>query len=205
MAVIIHFNKDMITTDRLFSAAPSGALNEMIFLVGLYIMKSISVFAPVVALYMLGGRFFPPITAIIINCLGLFMGMSLQYFIGRFSGKDIVDSIIKKWPKFESIIKNRQKDTTIFACFIRFAGGLPMDAVSIFFGANNLPYIKYICGSILGCLPDLIFYTLFAASLTMDNKSLFWICIILKLIITIIIGIILYKRFKNEKEKQNKI
>ncbi len=76
-----------------------------------------------------------------------------------------------------------------------------MDPVSFFFGANRLPYN---IGIVLGYLHDL-FYTLFAASLTMDNSTLFWSCIVMKTILIIIVGIIMVKRIRQEikLEKQD--
>ena len=57
-----------------------------------------------------------------------------------------------------------------FSFFLRSLVFLPLDAVSLYFGASKADFRSYLAGSLLGMLPNIILSTLMGAALT-DPKS----------------------------------
>lgn len=138
-------------TDTLFEAGAA--------VVGIYGLKAIVFVIPASVLYMAVGMAFDFLPGLLVNALGLFAELNLTYFIGRFLGGERVEKKIRSSKKGEKIIALRDKKTP-YIFLARLLPIFPIDFVSLFFGASNMGYLRYILVSFFGVMPRIILITL---------------------------------------------
>lgn len=138
-------------TDSLFEAASA--------VVGVYSLKAVVFVIPASVLYMAVGMAFDFVPGLIVNAVGLFAELNLTYFIGKFLGGEKVENKLRQSKKGEKIITLRDKKTP-YLYVARLLPVFPIDFVSLFFGASNMGYLRYILISFFGVMPRIILITL---------------------------------------------
>ena len=138
-------------TDSLFEAASA--------VVGAYSLKAVVFVIPASVLYMAVGMAFDFVPGLIVNAIGLFAELNLTYFIGKFLGGEKVENKLRQSKKGEKIITLRDKKTP-YLYVARLLPVFPIDFVSLFFGASNMGYLRYILISFFGVMPRIILITL---------------------------------------------
>lgn len=138
-------------TDSLFEAASA--------VVGFYSLKAVVFVIPASVLYMAVGMAFDFVPGLIVNAIGLFAELNLTYFIGKFLGGEKVENKLRQSKKGEKIITLRDKKTP-YLYVARLLPVFPIDFVSLFFGASNMGYLRYILISFFGVMPRIILITL---------------------------------------------
>lgn len=103
----------------------------------MYAVKSLTIFFPLVSLYLLCGILFPLPEAILLNLLGLAVSTTVPYWMGRLLGSRLLDQLRKKFSKLELLETLRRKSGFQFAVLTRSAGVLPGDVVSLYFAASD--------------------------------------------------------------------
>ena len=201
MAVYMLSDKE-ITAEGLMNFAPDNPLLAALFLILLYAFKSLTIFFPIIVLNVLGGFLFEPIPAMLINCLGVLVELSIPYWIGRFSGSGFADKLKNKHPKLFELMNDSSNDF-FKSFFLRVISCLPGDAVSMLFGARKVKFGTFLFGSFIGTLPGVITATLLGTSITDPDSPMFWISIGLNVGISVISFLIyfLWKRKRNKKER----
>ena len=201
MAVYMLSDKE-ITAEGLMNFAPDNPLLAALFLILLYAFKSLTIFFPIIVLNVLGGFLFEPIPAMLINCLGVLVELSIPYWIGRFSGSGFADKLKNKHPKLFELMNDSSNDF-FKSFFLRVISCLPGDAVSMLFGARKVKFGTFLFGSFIGTLPGVITATLLGTSITDPDSPMFWISIGLTVGISVISFLIYFlcKRKRNKKER----
>lgn len=146
--------------------SPANPVLAALFLIALYAAKSMSVFFPLVVLYLAGGLLFPLPVALAVNLAGMAACVSLPYLVGRFSAADSVDRLREKYPRLEALDRMQRENHLLFALLARAVGILPGDVVSLYFGSMRLPFLPYLAGSLLGLAPTMV-----AVSIMGDNAA----------------------------------
>ena len=144
-------------------------------IIALYTVKSLTVFFPLLTLYLLSGIIFPLPLALLVNLLGLVACDTLPYLIGRSLGSAFIDHIRAKYPKLALLEMLRQKSAFSFAALTRAAGVLPGDVVSVYFGCVRLRYPAYLAGSIAGLAPSMAAATILGTQISHPGTPEFWI------------------------------
>jgi uncharacterized membrane protein YdjX (TVP38/TMEM64 family) len=173
VALAIVFRKDL-TPKALLSLSPKNVAAAVGFLVGLYVLKSLSIVLPVMALYILGGLLFPVCGAIAANCIGVAAGLSVCYVMGRWGGAGMVQELQKRFKKAAQVDVFLQKNTWFCAFFLRVVGFLPMDVVSLYLAASQVSFVPYLLGGLAGMLPGIIMGTLMGDNLSDPTSPAFW-------------------------------
>ena len=130
---------------------------------------------PIIVLNVLGGFLFDPITAMILNCVGVTIELAIPYGIGRISGSGVADRLCEKHPSVETLANQTAGSPFFSSFFLRLISCLPGDAVSLYFGAIRMPFGVYLWGSFLGTVPGVIPATLLGMSITDPTSPLFWL------------------------------
>ena len=138
-------------TDSLFEAGAT--------VVGVYSLKAIVFVIPASVLYMAVGMAFDFLPGLLVNAIGLFAELNITYFIGKFLGGERVERKLKASKKGEKIISLRDKKTP-YIFVARLLPVFPIDFVSLFFGASNMGYVRYILISFFGVMPRILLITL---------------------------------------------
>ena len=146
--------------------SPANPVLAALFLIGLYAAKSMSVFFPLVVLYLAGGLLFPLPIALAVNLTGMAVCAAVPYLVGRFSAAESVDRLQEKYPKLEKLERLQRENHFLFALLARAVGILPGDVVSLYFGSMRLPFLPYLAGSLVGLAPTMV-----AVSIMGDNAA----------------------------------
>ena len=187
------------TVENLLNYSPKIPVLAAIFLLLLYAFKSLSVFLPIMVLYIAGGTLFPPIIAVVVNLAGTMICTIIPYWLGYFSGADYAQHLLDKNPKIASLI-DLQKHNDIFMCyFLRIISILPGDIISLYLGAIKMPFINYLIGSFLGIFPGTIFCTLMGASITNPLSPTFLVSTAFTIFLSVASFLVyrIYRRKKN--------
>lgn len=163
-----------LTQQDLVDWLPQNHILAALIVIALYAAKSLTVFFPLLTLYLLSGIIFPLPIAILVNVLGLITCDTLPYLIGKSLGSELLKRIRSKYPQLETVETLRQKGAFPFAVLTRAAGMLPGDIVSLYFGCVHLNYPAYLAGSILGLAPGMVAATIFGTQIENPGTPGFW-------------------------------
>lgn len=202
-AVLYFVFRDKITADIIKDFAPKSASLAVLFMMLIGAMKGLSVFCPFVLIELIGTLLFKEkVAAILANTAAIAATFSAAYLVGRCSGSVMVDKLRERYPKFNdfySLIKRN----SLFAVFaLRIIGVLPMDVVSMYFGASKISYPKYLVLSLLGAAPDLILETIIGAEIRNYRSKTFWIAVACRMAFTAI-TLLIYRLWIKRNKAEN--
>lgn len=146
-------NISVKNVDALIQYLPGELLTAALIIIGFSIVKSFALVFPPAVLFVLSGIFFKDFgTAVLVNCIATACSLILPYFLGRFTGSEMVDALKGKFKAIQKL--DSFTDANSFAVvFIFKAGGLmPSDLSSLIFGAMKIPFDKYFIASNIGLL-----------------------------------------------------
>jgi uncharacterized membrane protein YdjX (TVP38/TMEM64 family) len=202
IAIIISHYWGKITPEDIFNYVPDNYLLAAITIIGLFLIKSLSVVLPLMALYISSGMIFSPLWGIIVNLIGLFISLTIPYLLGRFCGKGLLDRLLVKYKNIEKLKTIKSKNEWFLSYILRMIGILPGDIVSMSLGAMNINYNKYIVGSIVGLLPRMVVATCLGSTITDPTSPVF----ILSCVITVVLtggSMFLHQRFMKKEDGRN--
>lgn len=170
---VVFLTKNNISVknvDALTQYLTGGTLTIALIITVFSIVKSFALVFPPAVLFVLSGIVFDDLwTAVAVNCIATALSLILPYFLGRFTGKDMVDTLKGKFKAVQKL--DSFTDENSFAVvFVFKAGGLmPSDLSSLIFGAMNIPFGKYFLASNLGMLVLNILWSLLGAKGDLSN------------------------------------
>ncbi|TJX68908.1 VTT domain-containing protein [Soehngenia saccharolytica] len=192
-----------ITVDNILNMSPRNRIIASILILILYLIKSMSIVGPIMALYIASGLIFPLYWAIPLNILGVAIGLTYSYKIGYSSGDFLKEKILSRYDKlneFYSVVK----DNEWFSAFIiRIVGLLPHDIVNMFFGSLRISYYKYMTASIIGLMPMMIISTVIGRTITDPTSREFLLAVIMRVVLSISASLI-YRVILNKSKKSTK-
>lgn len=159
MLIYWFFLRD-ISLQRIVDFTPENYWLAALVLWGLFALKSLSVVFPKLIIYMSVGIIFPLWAAFGISFLGMLICLSLPYFVGRFSGREIIERLAAKNSRVKEMGERGLTNGIFTSYLLRVIVLLPGDMASMLLGAWKIPYAKYVVGSALGMLPGMIIQTL---------------------------------------------
>lgn len=161
MAVIIANFRSLQNIDvrELLSRCASLPI-QLLTILGIYAVKGLTLVVPASLVYIAIGMALDKIwIAVLINCLGIVVEVTITYIIGIILGGPFVKSKLEKTKygaKVFSIYDKHEKS----GIFIIRILGLPIDFCSLFFGAMRARYLPYLGMSLAGILPRVILFTI---------------------------------------------
>lgn len=198
-AVIVKKTGQPLSVKTILRYTPENTILAVGVLLLLFALKSLTIVFPLSILYLAGGILFHPIAALFVSIVGLAITLTIPYWIGKYSGKQVVQEICQKYPKAEQIAKY-QESNTFFACFItRIVGFLPGDIISLYFGACDTAYPVYLAAGIAGSLLSIITTTLLGEKIS-DPFSVEFIVVLLCRILVSAGAVVLNYRLNQMKK-----
>ncbi len=189
-----------LTLDNLISYSPSNKLLAALFLFGLYALKSISVFFPIVILQITAGFLFPAPVAFLVNMIGVVIDFALPYYLGMFTGAEAAERKIKKNENIKRFIERQQKHEFFLTFLLRVISCLPSDLVSMYLGMLKFKFARYMVASISGALPGIIPATFIGRNIT-NPKSPEFIGAALFTLLCSVVSIIVYYIYSKKLKK----
>ena len=166
LTIAVKKSGQPLSVNTILRYTPQNTILAAGIIFSFFALKSLTVVFPLSILYLASGILFRPWAAVLISTTGLAITITIPYWIGRYSGKQTVQEICRKYPKAEQIAKY-QETNAFFACFItRIVGFLPCDIVSLYFGACDTDYTVYSAAGVSGSLLSVITTTLLGAEIS---------------------------------------
>lgn len=107
--------------------------------------------------------------AIAVNFIAVAIGLLPPYFLGKFTGKGMVDALKKRYPKISKVDDFADKNGFIVSFVLKASGIIPGDTSSLILGALNIPFKEYYFGATLGTLPLNIMWALLGNNGDLSN------------------------------------
>lgn len=172
----------------------------IVMILAVYIIKALVFVVPASVVYVAVGAIMNPVLAVIVNLTGIFIEVSVTYFLGRFLGKDAVYKLLSKKETGRKLLAKDIQSKASVLVSIRAIPAFPIDFVSLFYGASGCRYLKYAVLSVAGIAWRVILFTL------LGDAIFKWIPldkIILVAICCIPVGVVYYliKKFRIEPRK----
>lgn len=194
--VICLVHRKELSAEGIASYTPKNPWLAAIVMLGLFALKSLSIVIYSGLLYAANGILFPLPVAILLNLIGTVIMVSLPYQIGRRTGASAVDDIRAKYQKAEAIHNLRAENDFLFSFLARMVR-LPSDVVSLYMGAVQVEYKKYLLGSLLGLLPHTITFPIMGMNIGEIHSPKFLISLSAE-IAYILVTYAVYKRYRKK-------
>ena len=195
IAICFHHRKEL-SVEEIARYTPTNPWFAAMVMLALFALKSLSIVIYSGLLYAANGILFPLPVAILLNLIGTVIMVSLPYQIGRRTGTSAVDEIRAKYPKAEAIHDLRAKNDFLFSFLARMVR-LPSDVVSLYMGAVQVEYKKYLLGSLLGLLPHTITFPIMGMNIRDIRSPRFMISLSAE-IAYILVTYAVYKRYRKK-------
>jgi len=188
--LFLAFSND-ITVQTILSYTPESPFAAAMVILLLYALKSVSFVFPIAVLQIAAGHLFQTPVALLINFLGRTITLSIPYWVGRFSGSNLINNLQEKYPKIKELCDKQGRNPIFISFLLRTFCFLPGDAVSLYLGATRIPYPYYITGGVLGTTLGVVLATILGTSITEPSSPAFWLSVSLMALMAII-SVIIY-------------
>lgn len=144
--------------------------------------------------------------ALLVNIISVFLSLSIPYFLGRFTGAGMVDTLKGKFKAIKKIDDFAGANEVEMTFAIKLSGIMPGDLSSLLFGAMGISFKNYTIGANLGNLPLVIVYTFFGITLKNVGEQP-WVAaipVIVIIVFMLIASLITKKLVEKTKAQQSK-
>ena len=193
---ICFLHRKELSAEEIARYTPTNPWVAAMVMLALFALKSLSIVIYSGLLYAANGILFPLPVAILLNLIGTVIMVSLPYQIGRRTGDSAVDDIRAKYQKAEAIHNLRAENDFLFSFLARMVR-LPSDVVSLYMGAVQVEYKKYLLGSLLGLLPHTITFPIMGMNIGEIHSPKFLISLSAE-IAYILVTYAVYKRYRKK-------
>ena len=164
--LIQKYNIKVSNIKNLSQMISGGILTVSMILIGVTVVKSfVLVFPPAVIMSICGYMLPNFFTALIVNIIGMVLSLSIPFFLGKFTGAGMIDTLKSKFKPVKKIDDFMGTNEVIMTAIVKFSGVMPGDISSLLFGAMGISYKSYMVGAFLGNIPLILVYTLFGTLL----------------------------------------
>lgn len=170
------------------------------------VVKSFALVFPPAVVFSVCGYIMPNFwIALLVNLISVFFSLFVPYFLGRFTGSGMVDTLKNKFAAIKKIDDFAGANETEMTFAIKLSGIMPGDLSSLLFGAMGISLKNYTIGANLGNLPLVIVYTFFGITLKNVGEQPWVAAIPVAVIIVfmLIASLITKNLIKKTKAKQN--
>ena len=162
--------REKFTAEAIAGWTPGQAGLAAALLLGLYVLKGISMVIPLSALTAAGGLLFPYPAALAVTLAGVAAVQAIPYLLGRRGGMPETARA-----RLEGVVSvgAERPGRTVF--LLRLGGASPGDLVSMFLGAAGVPGRAYFLPGLLGSLPRVACSTALGSALWNIGGQRFWL------------------------------
>lgn len=170
---VIFLKKNNISisnVDALAQYLTGGTMTVIAIIVLFSVVKSFALIFPPAVLFVLSGVVFDKfLTAFLVNVLATACSLVLPYFLGRFTGLDMVNALKKRFKAIKKLDDFTDANSTAVVFIFKAGGLIPSDLSSLIFGAMNIPFGRYFITSNIGMLVLNFLWTLVGAKGDLTN------------------------------------
>ena len=201
------YNIKVTNIPELAGMIEGGAFVIAMGIIAFSVVKSFALVFPPAVVFSICGYLMPNyFVGVLVNLISVFLSLSIPYFLGKFTGSGMVDTLKTKFKAVKKIDDFAGANEIQMTFIIKLSGLLPGDLSSLLFGAMNVSYKNYMIGANLGNLPLVLVYTGFGIALKNVGEKPWLAAIPVAAIIffVIISGILTKKMIANNKNNSKK-
>lgn len=151
-----------------------GTLTIALIIIGFSIVKSFALVFPPAVLFVLSGIVFDKMwLAVLVNCIATAFSLILPYFLGKFMGMEMVNSLKNRFKAIKKLDNFAGENSFSLVLIFKAGGLMPSDLSSLIFGAMNISFGKYFIASNIGLLFLNILWTLVGVKGDLSNPLSF--------------------------------
>lgn len=202
MTFLSQNNISVSNVDALTQYLTGGTLTIALIIIGFSIVKSFALVFPPAVLFVLSGIVFEKMwLAVLVNCVATACSIILPYFLGKFMGMELVNSLKNRFKAVKKIDDFAGENSFVLVFVFKAGGLMPSDLSSLIFGAMNIPFGKYFVASNLGLLILNILWTLLGVYGDLSNP-LSYLYALPAFVFAIIASVVMSKRQKKKQLSQ---
>lgn len=152
---------------QIYDIVNGSAIGPLIFIT-LYALRPV-LFISAALLSIMGGLVFGPVLGILYTVIGSNMGAMLAFGIGRYFGNGVLNDDGNEG-FIASYAERMRKDSFVTVLIMRFIF-LPYDLVNYLAGFLQINWKPFLLATILGSIPGTISFSLFGASISIDELA----------------------------------
>ncbi len=159
-AVIVFcwIHRNDVTMDGIVRMSPRSEALAVLFMLGLFVLKSLTVVFYSGILYAVNGILFPLPLAIGVNLVGTGIMACIPYAIVRRVGGASLERYLSRHNN-GAVLRSLQRDNAFWFAFLaRIIKILPYDVASAYFGVTGTPFLPYWLGSVLGVASSCVLF-----------------------------------------------
>lgn len=184
-----------LTAEAIARRSPRQTVLAAAFLLGLYVLKSLTMCVPMSALTAAGGMLFSLPAALAVNLCGAAAAQTAPFLLGRRRRQDL-DTLRRKHPKAAELCRLEPGERWTSVFLLRLGGASPGDLVSLLLGAAGVPYGTYLSAGVLGAAPRVAAATVLGAALWSPGSPRFWLSLGVGGVLAVLSAAIWYLRRK---------
>ena len=173
VTMLVLMNKFDISVENaaeLSSFIKGGTFTVALIIIAFTVVKSFALVFPPAVIFAVSGLLFDNLwVAIAVNFIGVALSMILPYYLGKFAGKDLLDSLKERFPKVKKLDDFAGKNEFMVVYVVKAAGVVPSDLMNVIYGAMNVNFTKFFIASNIGMLPFNVLFTLLANKGDLSN------------------------------------
>ena len=173
IAMLVLMNKFDISVEyaeAISSYIKGGTFTVALIIIAFTAIKSFALVFPPAVIFAISGLLFENLwVAIAVNFIGVALGMILPYYLGRFAGKDLLDSLKARFPKIKKLDDFAGKNEFMVVYVVKASGIVPSDLMNVIYGAMDVNFTKFFIASNLGTLPFNVLFSLLANKGDLSN------------------------------------
>lgn len=203
------YNIKVSNIPELSKSLTGGTFALAIGIIVFSVVKSFALVFPPAVIFSICGYIMPNFwVALLVNIISVFLSLFVPYFLGRFTGAGMVETLKGRFKAIKKIDDFAGANETEMTFAIKLSGIMPGDLSSLLFGAMGISLRNYTVGANLGNLPLVIVYTFFGITLRNVGEQP-WVAaipvavIIVFMLIASLITKKLIEKTKKEQAKQN--
>lgn len=206
IVLIQKYNIKVSNIPELSKMITGGTATIAFVIIAFSVVKSFALVFPPAVVFSICAYMIPNYwLAFLINIISVFLSSSVPYFLGKFTGEGMVNTLknrFKAVKKIDDFAGANEIQTTFV---VKLAGILPGDLSSLLFGAMGTSYKSFMVGTNLGMLPLVAVYTGFGTALRSIGEKpwLTAIPVVTIIVFAIVSGIITKKMIEKNKAEQN--
>lgn len=201
------YNIKVSNIPELSKSLTGGTFALAIGIIVFSVVKSFALVFPPAVIFSICGYIMPNFwVALLVNIISVFLSLFVPYFLGRFTGAGMVETLKGRFKAIKKIDDFAGANETEMTFAIKLSGIMPGDLSSLLFGAMGISLRNYTVGANLGNLPLVIVYTFFGITLRNVGEQPWVAAIPVAVIIVfmLIASLITKKLIEKTKKEQTK-
>lgn len=174
---VVFMKKNNISVknvDALTQYLTGSTLTVALIITAFSVVKSFALIFPPAVLFVISGIVFDNmLTAVLVNFIATAASLILPYFLGRFTGLDMVNTLKKRFKAIKKLDDFTDENSFAVVFVFKAGGFMPSDLSSLIFGALGIPFGKYFLASNLGMLVLNVLWSLVGAKGDLSNPPSF--------------------------------